>query len=68
MVFSIGKGAALTKSQNDKRVQQDMLLFLENGVLKQKLKKPEKDYWYPCIVEKQTTLWITYFFINFTKR
>ena len=38
-MFLIGKGAALTKLQKDERVQQDILLFLENGVSKAEIKE-----------------------------
>ena len=38
-MFLIGKGAALTKFQKDERVQQDILLFLENGVSKAEIKE-----------------------------
>ena len=67
-VLSIGKGAALTKFQKGEYFQQDILLFLKKMFQKQKLKKPEKDYWYLCMVEKRITLWIEYVFINFIKR
>ena len=38
-VFSIGKGAVLTKFQMDERFQQDILLFLEKDVSKVEIKE-----------------------------
>ena len=67
-VFSISKGAALTKFQKDDLLSRIYFYSSKKMVQKQKLKKPEKDYWYLCMVEKRTTPWIRYVFINFTKR
>ena len=38
-VFSIGKGAGLSKFQKDERFQQDILLFLEKDVSKAEIKE-----------------------------
>ena len=38
-MFSIAEGAALTIFQKDERVQEDILLFLENGVSKTEIKE-----------------------------
>ena len=41
-MFSIGKGAALTKFQKEERFQQDILLFLEKDVSKAEIKEIEE--------------------------
>ena len=61
-MFSIAEGAALTKFQKDERVQEDILLFLENGVSKTEIKEARERLLVSLYGEKQTTPWIRYFF------